>query len=71
MAAIDIPISAVQAGKRADLLPTLAKKRAVVASGRDQWALTRFGKWHGEQHLKTLEGTTGQFWAETRMSART
>ncbi|MCP3909683.1 MAG: hypothetical protein GY745_02215 [Actinomycetia bacterium] len=70
MAAIDLPISAVQAGKRADLLPALVKKRAVVATGVDQWALTRFGKWHGEGRLKTLEGSHDHYWAETRLSAR-
>ncbi|MCP5027712.1 MAG: hypothetical protein GY929_15665 [Actinomycetia bacterium] len=69
MAAIDTPISTAQAGKRSELLPILVRKRAVVAVGSD-WALTRFGKWHGERHLKTLEGSNGQFWAETRMSAR-
>jgi hypothetical protein len=70
MAAIDLPITAIQAGKRAELLPVLAHKRAVVTCGLDQWALTRFGKWHGERHLKTLEGSHGQFWAETNISAR-
>ncbi len=70
MAAIDIPISTVQAGKRANLLPVLVGKRAVVAAGPGQWALTRFGKWHGERHLQTLEGNDGQFWTETRASAR-
>jgi hypothetical protein len=70
MAAIDLPISSIQAGKRADLLPALARKRAVSVIGPDQWELTRFGKWHGEQHLKTLERVHGQFWAETKLSAR-
>ncbi len=70
MAAIDLPISVAQAGKRADLLPALAKKRAVVATGADQWALTRLGKWHGEGRHKALAGSHDQYRAETRWPAR-